>query len=53
MSVLGAMFFTLGAYFVAVAQIIVYAGAVMVLLHVMSASWPLVDLRKESEARKS
>ena len=43
---LGAMFFTLNAYFVAVAQITVYAGAVMVLFVMVVM---LFDLRKEAE----
>jgi NADH-quinone oxidoreductase subunit J len=46
MSALGAMFFTLNAYFIAVAQITVYAGAVMVLFVMVVM---LFDLRKESE----
>jgi len=46
MSVLGAMFFTLNAYFVAVAQITVYAGAVMVLFVMVVM---LFDLKRESE----
>jgi len=46
MSVLGAMFFTLNAYFVAVAQITVYAGAVMVLFVMVVM---LFDLKREAE----
>jgi NADH-quinone oxidoreductase subunit J len=46
MSVLGAVFFTLEAYFVAVAQITVYAGAVMVLFVMVLM---LFDLKHEHE----
>lgn len=46
MSVLGLMFFTLEAYFIAVAQITVYAGAVMVLFVMVLM---LFDLHKEHE----
>lgn len=46
MSVLGAMYFTLQAYFVAVAQITVYAGAVMVLFVMVVM---LFDLKRETE----
>src|ERR1700722_20345071 len=46
MSVLGAMFFTLNAAFVAVAQITVYAGAVMVLFVIVVM---LFDLKHDAE----
>jgi NADH-quinone oxidoreductase subunit J len=46
MSVLGAIFFTLQAYFIAVAQITVYAGAVMVLFTMVIM---LFDLKKSHE----
>src|SRR4051794_24671273 len=46
MSVLGAFFFMLDAYFVSVAQITVYAGAVMVLFVMVVM---LFDLRHERE----
>lgn len=46
MSVLGAMYFTLQAYFVSVAQITVYAGAVMVLFVMVVM---LFDLKRETE----
>jgi NADH:ubiquinone oxidoreductase subunit 6 (subunit J) len=46
MCVLGAMYFTLDAYFVAVAQITVYAGAVMVLFVMVVM---LFDLKRETE----
>jgi NADH-quinone oxidoreductase subunit J len=46
MSVLGAIFFTLEAYFVSVAQITVYAGAVMVLFVMVLM---LFDLKQDQE----
>jgi NADH-quinone oxidoreductase subunit J len=46
MSVLGAIFFTLEAYFVSVAQITVYAGAVMVLFVMVVM---LFDLKHDQE----
>lgn len=46
MSLLGVVFFTLGAYFIAAAQITVYAGAVMVLFVMVLM---LFDLRKDPE----
>ena len=46
MSVLGALFFTLEAYFVSVAQITVYAGAVMVLFVMVVM---LFDLKQDVE----
>lgn len=47
MSLLGALFFVLGAYFVSVAQITVYAGAVMVLFVMVLM---LFDIRKHEDA---
>ena len=46
MSVLGAIFFTLEAYFISVAQITVYAGAVMVLFVMVVM---LFDLKHDQE----
>lgn len=46
MSIMGALFFVLDAYFVSVAQITVYAGAVMVLFVLVMM---LFDLKHESE----